>query len=161
MGDDMETSNVFDYDWDRDFPDEDTIQSEWVNFSEWNADKLRNGFLPYYYQSDTAFRVQADPQDRLVFAEKVKGRKQYYATKVIWYETIDIIRYFGDGKGRSRSNISVDKAVSTVPRGLCCITGEDTGGSQSSLLRCIVIDVANGTFKRFVFARYECSRLQT
>lgn len=67
----------------------------------------------------------------------------------------DIIRYFGDGKGRSRSNISVDKAVSTVPRGLCCITGEDTGGSQSSLLRCIVIDVANGTFDGKLLTPYQ------
>lgn len=111
MGDDMETSNVFDYDWERDFPDEDTIQSEWANFSEWNADKLRNGFLPYYYQSDTAFRVQADPQDRLVFAEKVKGRKQYYATKVIWYETIDryLVEYYELAKRRDGdSTITVE-----------------------------------------------------
>ncbi len=58
----------------------------------------------------------------------------------------DVIRYYGDGKGRGRSNVAVTKSVTPVPRGLCCITGEDTGGSQSSLLRCLLIDVANGTF---------------
>ncbi len=47
----------------------------------------------------------------------------------------DVIRYYGDGKGRGRSNVSVTKSVTPIPRGLCCITGEDTGGSQSSLLR--------------------------
>jgi len=67
----------------------------------------------------------------------------------------DVIRYFGDGKGRGRSNVSVTKAVSTVPRGLCCITGEDTGGSQSSLLRCILIDVANGSFNGRLLAPYQ------
>ena len=58
----------------------------------------------------------------------------------------DVIRYYGDGKGRGRSNVAVTKSVTPVPRGLCCITGEDTGGSQSSLLRCLLVDVANGTF---------------
>ena len=67
----------------------------------------------------------------------------------------DVIRYFGDGRGRGRSNVSVSKAVTTVPRGLCCITGEDSGGSQSSLLRCILIDVANGTFDGERLAPYQ------
>jgi len=67
----------------------------------------------------------------------------------------DVIRYYGDGKGRARSNVTVTKSTSTVPRGLCCITGEDTGGSQSSLLRCLLIDVANGTFNGEVLAPYQ------
>lgn len=67
----------------------------------------------------------------------------------------DVIRYYGDGKGRARSNVTVTKSMSTVPRGLCCITGEDTGGSQSSLLRCLLIDVANGTFNGEVLAPYQ------
>lgn len=66
-----------------------------------------------------------------------------------------IIRYYGDGKGRGRSNATVTKSTTLVPRGLCCITGEDTGGSQSSLLRCVLIDVANGTFKSDVLTRYQ------
>lgn len=66
-----------------------------------------------------------------------------------------IIRYFGDGKGKARSNVSVTRSSTTVPRGLCCITGEDTGGSQSSLLRCVLIDVANHTFKGDVLAVFQ------
>lgn len=67
----------------------------------------------------------------------------------------DVIRYYGDGKGRGRSNVTVTKATTPIPRGLCCITGEDTGGSQSSLLRCIIIDVNNGTFNGKVLAPYQ------
>ena len=67
----------------------------------------------------------------------------------------DTIRYYGDGKGRGRSNATVTKAVTPVPRGLCCITGEDTGGSQSSLLRCVLIDVSNGVFNGEVLAPYQ------
>lgn len=67
----------------------------------------------------------------------------------------DVIRYYGDGKGRGRSNIAVTKSSTPVPRGLCCITGEDTGGSQSSLLRCLLIDVSNGTFNGERLAPYQ------
>lgn len=66
-----------------------------------------------------------------------------------------VIRYYGDGKGRGRSNATVTKSTTLIPRGLCCITGEDTGGSQSSLLRCVLIDVANGTLKGDVLAKYQ------
>ena len=67
----------------------------------------------------------------------------------------DVIRYFGDGKGRGRSNATVTKSTTPVPHGLCCITGEDTGGSQSSLLRCMLIDVGNGTFDGHVLAPFQ------
>ena len=67
----------------------------------------------------------------------------------------DVIRYFGDGKGRGRSNATVTKSSTPVPHGLCCITGEDTGGSQSSLLRCILIDVSNDTFDGHVLAPFQ------
>lgn len=67
----------------------------------------------------------------------------------------DVIRYFGDGKGRGRSNATVTEAKTPIPRGLCCITGEDTGGSQSSLLRCLLIDVSNGVFNGERLAPYQ------
>lgn len=67
----------------------------------------------------------------------------------------DIIRYFGDGKGRGRSNVTVTKSTVSIPRGLCCITGEDTGGSQSSLLRCLLIDVGNNTFDGSLLSVYQ------
>ncbi len=66
-----------------------------------------------------------------------------------------LIRYFGDGKGRSRSNAKVSSVSTPIPRGLCCITGEDTGGSQSSLLRCLLINVSTDTFDGKLLAPYQ------
>ena len=66
-----------------------------------------------------------------------------------------VIRYYGDGKGRGRSNAKVTQSTTLVPHGLCCITGEDSGGSQSSLLRCVLIDVDNGTFKSDVLTWFQ------
>ena len=51
--------------------------------------------------------------------------------------------------------MTVTKSTVSIPRGLCCITGEDTGGSQSSLLRCLLIDVGNNTFDGSLLSVYQ------
>ena len=160
MGDDMETSNVFDYDWERDFPDEDTIQSEWADFSERNTDKLRSCFQPYYHQADTAFRVQADPQGRLVFTEKVKEQKQYYATKMIWYETIDryLVEYYELAKRRDG-----DSAITAeFPDELSERFRQNNARSQKTQKRLLVeLDVffeLEGAGIEFGVVHFKCSR---
>jgi len=55
-----------------------------------------------------------------------------------------IIRLFGDGIAKSRSNAELGRAKEFKPAGCCVITGEDTGGSQSSLLRCLVLSIKKG-----------------
>ncbi len=58
-----------------------------------------------------------------------------------------LIRFFGDGIGKARATSSMDVVKETKPCGLCAITGEDIGGSMSSLLRCVLVSVDSGTFK--------------
>lgn len=55
-----------------------------------------------------------------------------------------IIRLFGDGVAKSRSNSELGRAKEFHPAGCCLITGEDRGGSHSSLLRCLVLSVQKG-----------------
>lgn len=55
-----------------------------------------------------------------------------------------VIRIFGDGIAKSRSNSELGRAKEFHPAGCCVVTGEDTGGSQSSLLRCLVIHIQKG-----------------
>lgn len=55
-----------------------------------------------------------------------------------------IIRLFGDGIAKSRSNSELGRAKEFQPAGCCVVTGEDTGGSHSSLLRCLVLPVRKG-----------------
>lgn len=57
-----------------------------------------------------------------------------------------LIRFFGDGVGKARATSSMDVIKETKPCGLCAITGEDTGGSMSSLLRCVLINVDAKTY---------------
>ena len=55
-----------------------------------------------------------------------------------------LIRFFGDGIAKSRSNSELGRAKEFHPVGCCVVTGEDIGGSQSSLLRCLVLPVRKG-----------------
>ena len=55
-----------------------------------------------------------------------------------------IIRMFGDGVAKSRSNSELGRAKEFKPAGCCLITGEDTGGSHSTLLRCLILSLQKG-----------------
>lgn len=55
-----------------------------------------------------------------------------------------IVRMFGDGVAKARSNSELGRAKEFHPAGCCVVTGEDTGGSHSSLLRCLVLSVQKG-----------------
>lgn len=55
-----------------------------------------------------------------------------------------VIRLFGDGIGKNRSNAELGRAKTFKPVGCCLITGEDVGGSRSSLLRCLVLPIGKG-----------------
>ena len=55
-----------------------------------------------------------------------------------------VIRFVGDRVGKNRSNAELGHAKVFLPSGCCFITGEDTGGSQSSLLRALVLTIRKG-----------------
>lgn len=61
-----------------------------------------------------------------------------------------LIRWYGDGVGVNRFN---DEAI--APSGCAVITGEDTSGSLSSLLRCVFIDVNKKTYNGEQLAKYQ------
>lgn len=55
-----------------------------------------------------------------------------------------IIRAVGDHTAKSRSNTKLGKAKEFVPSGMALVTAEDVCGSQSSLLRCLVLSIGKG-----------------
>ena len=55
-----------------------------------------------------------------------------------------VIRFVGDSIGKARGGPELELRTTASPTGCCLITGEDTGGSQSSLLRCLVLSIAKG-----------------
>lgn len=59
-----------------------------------------------------------------------------------------LVRFFGDGKSRSRATPNMEIATEKKPCGLVAITGEDSAGSHSSLLRCLFLHVDRDTFDK-------------
>jgi len=55
-----------------------------------------------------------------------------------------VIRFVGDQISKSRSTPNQKLAKEFYPVGCCLVTGENTGGSQSSLLRCLVLPINKG-----------------
>lgn len=76
----------------------------------------------------------------------------YYATNVsavkneMQKNLETVIRYVGDGISRNRSNANLEDVKGTRPECMVVITGEDTDGQLSTLLRCLVINVDKRTF---------------
>ena len=66
-----------------------------------------------------------------------------------------IVRFYGDGIAKARTNPKLDKVQEKSPQGLCVITGEDIAGSQSSQLRCLFIHVDKGTYDGKVLEKFQ------
>ena len=66
-----------------------------------------------------------------------------------------IIRYIGDHVSKSRSNTQLGKAKEFIPSGVALVTAEDTSGTQSSLLRCLILNISKGDIDGSRLRRYQ------
>lgn len=66
-----------------------------------------------------------------------------------------MIRFYGDGIGRSRTDPRLKDTHEIKPHGLCAITGEDSSGSYSSLLRCLFLSVDRNTYDKQLLAWFQ------
>ncbi|GBG56060.1 hypothetical protein SPFL3102_00609 [Sporomusaceae bacterium FL31] len=57
-----------------------------------------------------------------------------------------VIRLYGDNIAKSRANVDLTLKTEFRHRGLACITGEYITGSQSSQLRCLVLEIQRGDY---------------
>ena len=70
-----------------------------------------------------------------------------------------VLRIYGDGISKSRSNKNLEKAREYPPRGLCVITGEDIIDGESSVARFIGIEVCPGDYRSDVLSYYQNNTL--
>lgn len=66
-----------------------------------------------------------------------------------------VVRYVGDGIGKNRSNAQLKDVKGSPPSGMVVVTGEDTAGQMSTLLRCLILNVDKGTFDGKVLSRFQ------
>lgn len=66
-----------------------------------------------------------------------------------------VIRFIGDQISKSRSNPKLTLAEESSPACCCIVTGESTGGSRSTLLRCLVLSITKGDIDGTALERYQ------
>lgn len=66
-----------------------------------------------------------------------------------------VIRLIGDNISKSRSTPHQTLAREFSPVGCCIVTGENTGGSRSTLLRCLVLPINKGDLDGNLLRRYQ------
>ena len=59
-----------------------------------------------------------------------------------------IIRFVGDGIAKSRATPTMERQPEQRPQGMIAITGEDSSGSHSSLLRCLFVQVMKDSYDK-------------
>ncbi len=66
-----------------------------------------------------------------------------------------VVRFVGDGIGKNRSNAQLKDVKGMPPSGMVVVTGEDTAGQMSTLLRCLILNVDKGTFDAKVLSEFQ------
>lgn len=98
-----------------------------------------------FRDTQTALEVKiGDAQSRVLLVDDFQPAVTAAAGKANLEKLEFLIRLFGDGVAKARSNAELGRAKEFHPAGCCVVTGEDTGGSHSSLLRCLILPVEKG-----------------
>lgn len=66
-----------------------------------------------------------------------------------------LIRFYGDGIGKGRGNISLKLRKEFKPHSMCAVTGEYIHGTASSLQRLLIISVDKNTYDRELLKFYQ------
>lgn len=66
-----------------------------------------------------------------------------------------LIRFYGDGIGKGRGNISLELRKEFKPHSMCAVTGEYIHGTASSLQRLLIVSVGKNTYDRSLLKYYQ------
>lgn len=66
-----------------------------------------------------------------------------------------LIRFYGDGIGKGRGNISLELRKEFKPHSMCAVTGEYIHGTASSLQRLLIVSVDKNTYDRELLKFYQ------
>lgn len=71
-----------------------------------------------------------------------------------------LVRFYGDGIGKARTNPKLEETFEKKPRGLCVITGENISGSYSSQLRCLFLELEKECYNKEILAEFQLDPTQ-
>lgn len=117
-----------------------------VFFNIFNRDK--EYLTATFKDTKTAIEIKStEYKDSVLVVDDYHPTTSTYEKREMQSLASNILRIYGDGIAKSRSNKSLEKAKEFPPRGMCVITGEDIIGGESSVARFIGIEVASGDYK--------------
>lgn len=94
-------------------------------------------------------------KDRVLLVDDFCPAASEASRRVLDQTLEQLVRFYGDGIARARTNSAVKETFERRPHGLCAITGEDSAGSYSSLLRCLFINVEPDTYSKELLAEFQ------
>lgn len=125
-----------------------------VFFNIFNRDK--EYLTATFKDTKTAIEIKAtEYKDSVLVVDDYHPTTSTYEKREMQSLASNILRMYGDGIAKSRSNKYLEKAKEFPPRGMCVITGEDIIGGESSVARFIGIEVASGDYKTEVLSYHQ------
>lgn len=94
-------------------------------------------------------------RDRVLLVDDFCPAASDGARRILEQNLEQLVRFYGDGIAKARTNPRLEETYEKRPHGLCAITGEDSAGSYSSLLRCLFITVRPDTYDKDLLAEYQ------
>lgn len=125
-----------------------------VFFNIFNRDK--EYLTATFKDTKTAIEIKAtEYKDSVLVVDDYHPTTSTYEKREMQSLASNILRIYGDGIAKSRSNKYLEKAKEFPPRGMCVITGEDIIGGESSVARFIGIEVSSGDYKTEVLSYHQ------
>ena len=94
-------------------------------------------------------------RDRVLLVDDFCPAADASSRRVMEASLEQLVRFFGDGIAKGRATPSMDHVKELKPCGLVAMTGEDSAGSQSSLLRCLFLQIAKDSFDKAILQQYQ------
>lgn len=94
-------------------------------------------------------------RDRVLLVDDFCPAANDGARRILEQNLEQLIRFYGDGIAKARTNPRLEETYAKRPHGLCAITGEDSAGSYSSLLRCLFITIRPDTYNKDLLAEFQ------
>lgn len=94
-------------------------------------------------------------RDRVLLADDFCPAASENSRRVLEQNLEQLVRFYGDGIAKARTNPKLEETYEKRPHGLCVITGEDSAGSYSSLLRCLFVSVTPDTYNKELLAEFQ------
>lgn len=116
----------------------------------------RNDIASSFNDTATAMEIKmGNTFDEVLLIDDFRPSSNKTETSRMRNSLEKLVRYFGDGVGKSRGNPLLTLNKEFRPHGVCAITGEYLYGVPSSLLRMLIVHVNTQTFDKKLLKFYQ------